>query len=236
MKDKPKRKRVRFTEKAFAPYVAGIGQAALAWNDLQEELGRLYAKVTQSDWYIIKKGGEVTVTCMALESWQALKVDRSKREMLSAAIGILHPHDTRRLAKLAPDVTWLVKETNSLEDIRNDAIHAPLRLWHRQEDDGKHVSGVEAARLFANRRARKLAEKDILAEFRWCRDMALVLRDFARDLQESFQLGAISESPPDWQRAWPDKPKLPVRKATKTKNQPRPRARGLINQPRSQPS
>src|SRR5258708_3094079 len=118
----------RFTEKTFAPYVAGIGQTVLAWNDLQEELGRLYSKIMESQWYIIKKGEEVALSSMALESWQSLKMDRPKRDMLTAAIGILHPHDIRRLPKLVPDITWLIKETNSLEDARNDAIHAPLRL------------------------------------------------------------------------------------------------------------
>lgn len=237
---KVKRPHSRFTEKIFRPYVIGIGQTVLAWNDLQEELGRLYSKITEAPWYWIRKSSEESITSMALESWQSLKMDRPKRDMLTAAIGVLHPHDIRRLPKLVPDVEWLIKEANSLEDIRNNAIHAPLRQWHAQAEDGKNVSGVEAARLFANRRARQLARKqDILAEFRWCRDMALTLRDFARDLQESFSLGTnLTDEQQDGRRTWPDRPKLPVRKATKTTTRPRRPTRGLINSapPQSSPA
>jgi hypothetical protein len=204
-------RRASFTERAFRPYAIGIGQTVLAWNDLQETLGRLFSRIMDSDWYVIRRGDEVFVTSKALEAWQSLKMDRPKRDLLTAALGMSHPQEKKKFPKMLADLTWTINQTNSLEDTRNDAIHAPLRLFH-SEKEGARIPAIEAAKLFGNRRAKKLSKKDILAEFRWCRDVALTLRNFADELDRSLA---------DPQRPWPQRPKMPTRRQTKTKTQPR---------------
>ena len=121
-----------------------------------------------------------------------------------------------RCPKLADDVTWLLDEADKLEDARNDAIHSPLasfaadNIWAQHQGiAGRIVPSV----AFGNRRAMKLARKDLLTEFRWCRDASLVLRDFAGEIYQAVAARA----------AWPDKPSLPNRGQKKRRqNQPPP--------------
>ena len=89
---------------------------------------------------------------------------------------------------------------------RNTAIHSPLLA---QSDGNVTVLGMSipvrsvAPNLWLqNPRAMKLAQKDLLTEFRWCRDAALLLRDYALSLD-------YATMPEDY--PWPERPSLPNR-------------------------
>ncbi len=185
----------RYTRPEMRPFVTALGQLALAWNDLQEMLAIIFSCLAETkDWNV------------ALCAWYAIKSDRAQRQMLLAVVNEL----SERLVEPSKDewegIKWLIKEAEKLEDRRNDAIHSPLvfigdsPLWARAKIA---IPGVKPATFLGNPRAAKLDKKaDLLAEFRWCRDMATTLADYAHLLEIALS---------DAQKPWPDKPKLPNR-------------------------
>ena len=96
------------------------------------------------------------------------------------------------------DIKWLLSKVDKLADQRNDAIHAPLALTSSDAFVGVEVM---AAYFDGNPRAIKLKDKDILAELRWYRESAEVLRSYALSLW--FSLGH-----PD--RSLPQRPEMPL--------------------------
>jgi hypothetical protein len=104
--------------------------------------------------------------------------------------------------RLKGDLLWLLKQIDALEDARNTAIHSPLLAasdaWHIIG----HTQPVAPNLWLKNSRAKRLEQKDLLTEFRWCRDAALILRDYALSLD-------YATMPDDF--PWPDRPALPNR-------------------------
>jgi hypothetical protein len=199
---------VPFTHKAFRPYVMVLGQLALAWNDLHLTLAMLFCHAM---------GGGIVKQFLAV--WNAIKSDRAQRAMLVAALKA--KNDSHHIhSKMSVDVTWICQRADALEDLRNDAIHSPL--WGVPIAKGASVQPVAG---LGNIRATKLQNKNLLAEFRWCRDSATQLRNFAMKID-----AALSG-----RGSWPEKPKLPVRPATNVK-QPHPQERKAKHPRRPQPS
>jgi len=176
---------VTYTHAAFRPYALALGQLALAWNGLHETLGVLFCSVM---------GGGIANQFLAV--WHALKADRAQRDILLAAArtNIRGPQPV----KFIKDIEWVCKQADALEDKRNDALHSPLWGYKR----GAHTTILPMAG-FGHVRATKLFEKkDLIKEFRWCRDSAIILRDFAE---------AIDWALADYNRLWPERPSLPNR-------------------------
>src|SRR5580700_224118 len=178
-----RRKRLRYpgaalpyTAKAFLPYVAALGQLALAWNNLHEVLGLLFCRVM-----------EANPVNQYLAIWHALKVDRAQREILLAALRnhVRGAYPT----SFVPDIEWICNRADALEDTRNDALHSPL--WAQERGPGNTI--VQPWVGLGHIRAQKLLNKDLLAEFRWCRDAAVLLADFASDIDLSLA---------DYMRPW----------------------------------
>ena len=172
-----------------------IGQVALSWNDLCNRFANLF-------WIILGAG----FSPIPLAAWNSIPADRTQRNMLRAAAKAALPYyriETRYPTALA-DVDWLIVEAGKLEDVRNDAIHSPLLLlgsggwpavgqpimiepaeipltFQRGSTGSKRPSPaglIIPDYALANPRALKLAQKDLLPEFRWCRDTAIALRDY----------------------------------------------------------
>jgi hypothetical protein len=184
------------THKAFQPYVIALGQLALAWNDLHLSLAMLFCHAM---------GGGFVNHFLAV--WNSAKFDRAQREMLLAAVKAqldLHPLHS----KMNEDITWICQQADRLEDGRNDAIHSPL--WATPLGAGTSIRPVAG---LGNVRATKLLNENLLAEFRWCRDLATVLRNFAMQIDAALSGRA----------SWPARPKLPARPATNIKDK---RAKG----------
>lgn len=153
------------THKSFKPYVIAIGQATIAWNGLQESLRTVFSSLMGS-----------TDTARGNAAWYALKSDRSQRDMLrdiskEALASKRIKADFYKVAK------FLVDQSSEISNVRDIAVHAPL--VNRISPDV-----IVPASDFGNPLAMKLNNKDILTEFRWCRDVALALTDLAVGLDE----------------------------------------------------
>lgn len=176
------------THSAFRPYVAALGQLAVAWNGLHETMCLLFCTVMEAD-----------ITNQHTAIWHALKVDRAQREMLLAAA-----KTTIRGAVPTPfydDVKWLCERTDALEDLRNDALHSPYWGFIRGPSDIVIMPNINLGHV----RAKKLFPKNLLTEFRYCRDSAIRLSRFAWQMDLALS---------DHTRPWPDRPALPVRPGT----------------------
>jgi hypothetical protein len=100
--------------------------------------------------------------------WNSIRSDRSQRTMLKAIA-----KSTEQTGKITDKqydlIIWLLERCNSLAEARDDAIHAPLIAYRE---------GIFPNSTFGNPRASNLLNKNLLSEFRWCRDMAIALSDF----------------------------------------------------------
>ncbi len=214
------RKRIgfdRFTEPQFEPYVKAIGQLALAWNSFHEVLGWTFevliaGAIHSTDNY---KGQQVR------QAWHVLNSDRDKRRLLRAAAANLTEIEKENFPDFPSDVKWILDRGDELEDMRNNVVHSPLMLISSK----KRRWGLSPALgmpdyivpqwLLGNRRALNLQQlleknKELLAEFRWCRDAILICRDFMVHANRSWTSARYP---------WPRRPSLPPRMAKK--NQPR---------------
>lgn len=206
------RKHSRFAEPAARPYVAAIGQVALAWNDLHEEFAFLFITVM---------GGESHRKVLAV--WNAIDFDRPKRKMLRAAVPQMAETVLLKRPQAIEDINWLLARTDSLEDARNDCIHSPLLATGQLARILAEISKVRLLPVVPhmatdNPRAKKLLNKDLLTEFRWCRDQAITLSIYAARINRVL---AHDELP------WPRRPALPDRGLKKIRRAaprpPRPR-------------
>lgn len=185
----------RFTEERFQPYALAMGQATLAWNDLHEHMGRLFSMV------VVTTG---TDRNQALAIWQTLLADRAKREILRAACASLPSLEP--WPRLHEDVAWLCDRVNSLEDARNNIVHGPLVLqigieaFHDRPTakQARQRAAVIPLHMGGNTRAKKMAGKDLLAEYRRVRDQAAALRTFASKMDDALN---------DEARSWPPRPR-----------------------------
>jgi hypothetical protein len=156
---------VPVTHRVFRPYALALGQLALAWNDLHLALEMLFCTAM---------GGGFINPVLAI--WNALKSDRSQREILLAAVKSTPINGGP--AKLAEEIEWICRRVDVLEDARNDALHSPL--WGSPRGPGLPV--VSPVVGLGHARASKLLGKNLLDEFRWCRQSSTLLRDYVTEL------------------------------------------------------
>jgi hypothetical protein len=98
--------------------------------------------------------------------WSSIRSDRSQREMLKAVVA--HPQTQWQRESLLKDVNWLLDEFQSLESIRNNAIHSPLVSVDKSLY-GSSFSNEKIAPVWwlFNPRARSLSERaNLLSQFR----------------------------------------------------------------------
>lgn len=185
----------KFTEEKFTPYALAMGQANLAWNDLHEHMGRLFAVV------LVTVGED---RGQGLAVWQVIKVDRAKRDCLEVAVKQLPPMEP--WPRLNEDVLWLCDRVNSLEEDRNNIVHGPLLLEVGEEAFTQKLSGAELRKkgnvsphiLGGNTRASKMTGKNLLTEYRRVRDRAAALRTFAARMDDALNRPELP---------WPARPK-----------------------------
>lgn len=188
----------RYTAREFRPYVTALGQLALAWNDLQESLAGLF-------WTAMLSGPPQAgdfVDYRPLRIWHAIRSDRSQKDMLRAIL--VHYRVDWKRPTFIDDVKWLLGAAEGLENARNDAIHSPLFFVERSLYGISHLGKkVAPADWLFNPRAVSLAKRaDLLAEFRYCRDTAITLSDYAREMDSALLHP---------RRPWPGRPRLPNR-------------------------
>ncbi len=218
----------RYTSAEFRPYTIALGRLALAWNDLQEHLADLFLTTMSEP----PQEGDF-INYAPLRVWHSLRADLSQREMLRAAIQYSSTNWGR--PRFKEDGIWLVNKATDLSYIRNDAIHAPLfikdkSLWGMA---AKHNETVAPASWLFNPRAAGLEaglikrNTNLLAEFAYCHNLAIVLADYADDITRAL----INR-----QRSWPDRPRLPNRQPSDTaKHTPRQESKRRPPRLRSSP-
>ena len=183
----------RYTSAEYRPYVTAIGQLALAWNDLHEQLGLLFHMVAT-----------LPDDSKVINAFQVVDSDRLKRKMVKAVFASLDPNEIRLNPRAAEDVKWICSQADALEEIRNNAIHSPLLMFTYAEQFGL-PTGVFPNDLYGNVRAAKLKDKDLLSEYRYVRDAAAILRDFAEAIEDAWRWTARTRP------TWPQRPRLPKR-------------------------
>jgi hypothetical protein len=214
----------RFTERGYKPYTSVIGQLVLAWNDLHERLGFLFIAIlnhraAEFDAKDVAPEHEGEFESHQIERisgiWSSSQFDRPKRAMLESLINHVIQYDLRAFPKFTNDLTWILSEANKLEDIRNNAVHTPLR-WIGDSPIVRAFMSAHDVEVYpsvslGNQRAVKLAKqnlrKDLVRQFRWARDASLVLRDFTILIHRALTV----EGAP-----WPHRPSLPNRGQKKT--------------------
>lgn len=209
----------RFTERGYKPYVSAIGQFVLAWNDLHEKLGRLFVTIIAAQMQVEEtENEELLNSYFEAERWAGLwsssHYDRPKRALLEALLNPYIAFDSQRFPKFVEDITWILKETDKLEETRNTAVHSPLWWIGDKSLIFQALMGASATPVIpdvtmGNRRAVFLAKakKDLLKEFRWARDASLTLRNFTISVDRAL----TSEH-----GSWPRRPSLPNRGQKKT--------------------
>jgi hypothetical protein len=170
--------------KLFKPYALEIGRLVYSWNRLQERLARLFVLCCgPTQWRI---AGAV---------WYSSKSDLAQRAMLKAVVGC---RTFEGLPKAQLEIIWLLNYIdNSLADRRNDVIHSPFSFMTDAAG-----TRLKSDHFSENPRAKKLFEKELLAEFTWYQLTASVLSGYASDMHLAIAL-------PD-RHPWPTRPKLPT--------------------------
>lgn len=190
-----------YTPAQIRPYAEAIGSFSIAFNDLHESLGLLFAMAGNSH------NPTDTMQYMQMQAiWGCADSERTKRLMLQASVDRLAPQ-FKYWREVKTDVPWIIKSANSLETQRNNVLHAPLHdqaysyfAWMRNQAKGE----ISPATTMLNRRALLLQEavgpKPLLGEIRKYRAYARGLTGFVLDVFHAWQF-----APP----TWPRRPKLP---------------------------
>jgi hypothetical protein len=182
---------LQFTGRDFRPHAMTLGQLIFAWNDLHEQLAAIYLTLAgYSD--------------EAAAKWNKPKVDKEKRDLIRKWVNALPPAHNNMAVDMWDDVIWLVATIEALAEYRNDAAHAPMTIepesfLARREN---FTAGVVSNTARSNRRALNLIRKDLLAEFRWQRDVFTKLRDYALNIERALM---------DEHTPWPNRPAWPNR-------------------------
>jgi hypothetical protein len=146
--------RRREQERQFKPLAIELGWIAYEWNRLHEALGELFADAMGAD------------TFTALCAWHAVGSDLTQRKMLKASAAHRAERSTPEHKLFWRALVDLVDEVTKLSDKRNDAIHAPLVFV---TDISGGVMKVQPLDFLGNKRAAKLATRELLPEFQWYR-------------------------------------------------------------------
>jgi len=168
-------------EQQFQPYAVELGKLVFAWNQLHEKLAGLFWAITG-----FKNGA------MASAIWYSTDNERTQRKMLRQLAEVVFSGDNKK----KDGILWLVKQVDdALAGHRNDAIHAPLNFM-----TGPFGTVLEPSWYSGSPRAKSLAGKDLMSEFKWYRERADLFATYAAKIHAALLL-------PD--RPWPEIPALP---------------------------
>lgn len=186
----------KFSRQEYRAYALAIGQASIAWNYLQEELGAAFALL------VVKRGYDGATV------WYANNFDRPRRELLKAALSKAYEVDPteemrQRRHHVHTEILWVISEADKLEELRNTILHSPISNFDDPNIGFFPAIGVSADKSKGNPRAKKLQEADDgLRQIRWFRDAATILGNYVHVLYWSLLTKA---------ETFPDRPKLPNR-------------------------
>jgi hypothetical protein len=181
---------IRGTHEAIEAYCVAVGLVVYEWNDLHEQLARLFALVREGD------------RQESLTEWYAIRSDARQREKLRSAMTETTPDRWKKSPRAPDDLKWLLDRADKLASDRNNAIHAPCSLYLRGHGSPEVMGAVRSSNA-GNRRAKNLEGKDLLIELHWCAAYAVRLGQFTG------MLAPAMASPDHYE--WPERPKIPSR-------------------------
>jgi hypothetical protein len=136
-------------------YATAVGRVVYEWNYLHEELGKLFVVVRNED------KDRLPI------KWWSCKTDTGQRRMLKDAVTNAPKLRWKGLPKATADLNWLLERVNELAEDRNDAVHAPVSLYFKQDRSAEVMAAYLKAHM-RHPRAESLTGKDLLVEFAWC--------------------------------------------------------------------
>jgi hypothetical protein len=190
--------------KEAKPYLHELSLVVTTWNDLHEELGRLF-------W----TASGVSNGHIPLSIWYSTESDRAQRKMLRCILPYAL-HDLQRakekgndwVKKAREEIKWILDKADWLAEQRNNAVHSP----YLYSPEGQNLRMI-AADFFGHPRAKKLTGKELLGEFRWYRKCAQVLAGYAQHVRLGLYVQPYS---------WPQRPSLPLLQSAKGQPSRRP--------------
>jgi hypothetical protein len=189
--ERPTKKELR---EAFAPYAESIGYLVYAWNELHDRLCQMFQIMVQSP-----------SPQLAGAVWHSTDSDYAQRKMLRAAV----EKTTRVNKSQRGDILWALNKIDAtLRHGRNDAIHAPLAIYHAMAGDGSFTLKIDPNYFSDSPKVWSLHGKDIRHEFDELAELADVLSGYVGDMGVAIFQPGISP--------WPGRPPLP--RAHRTKN------------------
>jgi hypothetical protein len=155
-------------ERAFSPVALEIGHLARVWNNLHEEMGKIFCQMISP----------VSIS-LPLAVWHSPTSDRVQRGLLSSALGPWAVDNPKVSALVKKGIKWIIDETEKLSGKRNDALHVPLNILM---NTSTFVFRVEPAYFYGHPMAERLKNKDVQTEFKLYRLQAECIRKYAMSI------------------------------------------------------
>lgn len=203
------------------PYAEAIGQANIEWNAFQESFARFF-------WLIFDP-----LNAEAMAVWTTIKSDRTQRDMMieaakvkfiarSCRADIVPDAEAERNYEIYDRLHFLYERAKSFEDLRNDAIHSPIRLnvaadYFLVYIDNQNFRGKEFKDKLKKRNA------NILGELVYLRKSLRVLNKFASAFWAAW--ARKTELPPI--------PRMPTRSSASPRQAPRATPRNSTSREKS---
>ena len=124
---------IRGTHEAIEAYCVAVGLVVYEWNDLHEQLARLFALVREGD------------RQESLTEWYAIRSDTRQREKLRSAVAETTSGRWKKSPRAPDDLKWLLDRADKLASDLS-LSHAPCSLYLR--GDGSLIRGDGGGKLY----------------------------------------------------------------------------------------
>jgi hypothetical protein len=171
-------------------HALAIGRIVIAWNEFQEDLGLIFARLFHRTDYR-----------SALAAWHALENDRAQREMLRAVAKLKLGSESKAFR----ETNWLLEQAHQqLSNQRNFGIHTPLIVhWDNRDNvPPERVFSMVPLDMFGNRRAAAMTGKDLLKEFAHYEEQIRKMSSFASLIEVNLSPRRVGPE------SWPERPQL----------------------------
>jgi hypothetical protein len=175
---------------ALDDYAIAVGRVVYEWNNLHEELGRLFVAVRNED------------KAPLLTKWWSCETDKGQRKKLRDAVTNARKVRWKALPKAVADLEWLLERVDELAEDRHNAVHAPVSPYFNADGSTEVIAAYLSAHP-RHPRAEKLMGKELTVEFAWCAWYATILSGYTRRLRMAMALPRRVE--------WPPRPDIPTR-------------------------
>jgi hypothetical protein len=154
-------------------HASALGWVVLEWCRIYEELGLLFVELVNPD-----------NRQALLAAWHAVKSDRTQRFMLRA---VAENSLCGRRAPLRRRILWAIGQLDSMENKRNDAVHAPVAIGL---DENMVRVAVFPMLTTGNPRAQALVGNDLEKHFRVYQRNTEAIRHYLESLRPFLRAGA----------------------------------------------